>query len=160
MWLVAIFLLIKKKERSNSFTESGLFLKQFYSMMNNSKFLKNKHQILKEIQKKISSVKRNNSLKDLQSEIKLKNNSPFYKSNIKNGKDKAKEKIFNESKTSEHNIQIVKNSSSMAQEENENSINNKNNGGDIIHEYYEDKSSAHLFQNNDSNIFQMLNKKF
>ena len=154
------FSINKKKERSNSFTESGLFLKQFYSMMNNSKFLKNKHQILKEIQKKISSVKRNNSLKDLQSEIKLKNNSPFYKSNIKNGKDKVEEKIFNESKTSEHNIQIVKNSSSMVKEENENSINNKNNGGDIIHEYYEDKSSAHLFQNNDSNIFQMLNKKF
>ena len=156
------FSINKKKERSNSFTESGLFLKQFYSMMNNSKFLKNKHQILKDIQNKISSVKRNNSLKDLQSEIKLKNNSPFYKPNIKNGKDKDEEKILtNESKTSEHNIPIIKNSSSMLHEENENSVNGKNNGGDIMHEYYGDKSSVHLFQNNDSgDIFQKLNKKY
>jgi hypothetical protein len=64
------------EKRSNSFTESGLFLKQFYSLMNNTKFIKNKHQILKEIQNKISkqnhSLKRNNSLKDFQVEFKLK----------------------------------------------------------------------------------------
>ena len=160
--LVNNILVSKKKERSNSFTESGLFLKQFYSMMNNTKFFKNKHHLLKEIQKKIASIKRNNSLKDLQSELKLKNNSPFYKSNMQNGKnnDDEKTKILNsnESKVSEHNIQIIKNSSTILHEEFENSI-NKDNGGEIIHEYYGDKSSSNLFQKNDS-IFKKLNNKY
>ena len=160
--LVNNILVSKKKERSNSFTESGLFLKQFYSMMNNTKFFKNKHQLLKEIQKKISSIKRNNSLKDLQSELKLKNNSPFYKSNVQNGKQNIEEKTknpnSNESKVSEHNIHIIKNSSTILQEEYENSINNKDNGGEIIHEYYGDKSSMNLFQKSDS-IFKKLNNK-
>ena len=156
-------LISKKKERSNSFTESGLFLKQFYSMMNNSKFLKNKHQILKEIHKKISSVKRNNSLKDLQSEIKLKNNSPFYKQNLKNGKNNNEEEKINniqsnESKTSEHNIHIIKNSSSMLHE---NSIDkDKDNGGEVIHEYYGDKSSVNFIPNNDNSIFKKLNSNY
>ena len=161
--LVNNILVSKKKERSNSFTESGLFLKQFYSMMNNTKFFKNKHQLLKEIQKKISSIKRNNSLKDLQSELKLKNNSPFYKSNVQNGKQNIEEKTKNpnskESKVSEHNIHIIKNSSTILQEEYENSINNKDNGGEIIHEYYGDKSSMNLFQKSDS-IFKKLNNKY
>ena len=161
--LVNNILVSKKKERSNSFTESGLFLKQFYSMMNNTKFFKNKHQLLKEIQKKISSIKRNNSLKDLQSELKLKNNSPFYKSNVQNGKQNIEEKTknpnSNESKVSEHNIHIIKNSSTILQEEYENSINNKDNGGEIIHEYYGDKSSMNLFQKSDS-IFKKLNNKY
>ena len=160
--LVNNILVSKKKERSNSFTESGLFLKQFYSMMNNTKFFKNKHHLLKEIQKKIASIKRNNSLKDLQSELKLKNNSPFYKSNMQNGKnnDDEKTKILNsnESKVSEHNIQIIKNSSTILHEEFENSI-NKDNGGEIIHEYYGDKSSSNLFQKNDS-LFKKLNNKY
>ena len=161
--LVNNILVSKKKERSNSFTESGLFLKQFYSMMNNTKFFKNKHQLLKEIQKKISSIKRNNSLKDLQSELKLKNNSPFYKSNVQNGKQNIEEKTknpnSNESKVSEHNIHIIKNSSTILQEEYENSINNKDNGGEMIHEYYGDKSSMNLFQKSDS-IFKKLNNKY
>ena len=161
--LVNNILVSKKKERSNSFTESGLFLKQFYSMMNNTKFFKNKHQLLKEIQKKISSIKRNNSLKDLQSELKLKNNSPFYKSNVQNGKQNIEEKTKNpnskESKVSEHNIHIIKNYSTILQEEYENSINNKDNGGEIMHEYYGDKSSMNLFQKSDS-IFKKLNNKY
>ena len=160
--LVNNILVSKKKERSNSFTESGLFLKQFYSMMNNTKFFKNKHQLLKEIQKKISSIKRNNSLKDLQSELKLKNKSPFYKSNVQNGKQNIEEKTknpnSNESKVS-HNIHIIKNSSTIFQEEYENSINNKDNGGEIMHEYYGDKSSMNLFQKSDS-IFKKLNNKY
>ena len=158
-------LINKKKERSNSFTESGLFLEQFYSLMNNSKFFKNKHQILKEIENKIASLKRNNSLKDLQSEIKIKISSPFSKVNLKKGKNNDEEKVknnqSNESKASEPNIQIIKNSSSMLHEENENSINlGKDNGGEIIHEYYGDKSSNNLIINNDKTIFQKLNKKY
>ena len=120
----------KKKERSNSFTESGLFLEQFYSLMNNSKFFKNKHQILKEIQNKIGSMKRNNSLKDLQSEMKIKISSPFYKANLQNGKNNDEEKLnniqSNESRTSEHN---------------------------------RDKSSNNLIISNDNSIFKKLNKK-
>ena len=153
---------LEKGRRSNSFTESGLFLKQFYSLMNNSKFLKNKHQILKEIQNKIASVKRNNSLKDLQAEIKLKNNSPFSRPNLQNGKDKDNNESqkLDESKTSENNIQIVKNSSSISNEEYENSRNNnKDNGGDIMREYYGDNSTINFIQNNES-IFKKLNKKY
>ena len=147
----------KKKERSNSFTESGLFLKQFYSLMNNSKFFKNKHQILKEIHKKIASLKRNNSLKDLQTEIKLKNNSPFYKPNTQNRKS-IEEKMSNESKTSEHNIHIIKHCSSKLNEW-QDSI-DKDNGGDVIHEYYGDKSSVNFLPNNDNTIFKKLNQKY
>ena len=155
------------KKRSNSFTESGLFLKQFYSLMNNSKFLKNKHQILKEIQNKISSMKRNNSLKVLQSDLKLKNNSPFYKYSLQNGKQNEEEKKnnnqLNESKKSEHNIYIIKNSSSTFNKENENdnSINNRNNDGDTLIEFYGDKSSFNFIQKKDENsVFKKLNSKY
>ena len=148
-------LLSKKNEkgrRSNSFTESGLFLKQFYSMMNNTKFLKNKHQILKEIQDKIALVKRNNSLKDLQAEIKLKNNLTFAKSNLQNGKDKA-----NKNNIEKHSKGSVKNKSLM--DEFENTINNKYNGGEIIHEYYQDNSNINFLQNKDD-VFKKLNQKY
>ena len=149
-------LLSKKNEkgrRSNSFTESGLFLKQFYSMMNNTKFLKNKHQILKEIQDKIALVKRNNSLKDLQAEIKLKNNLTFAKSNnLQNGKDKA-----NKNNIERHSKGSVKNKS--LKDEFENTINNKYNGGEIMHEYYQDNSTINFMQNKDD-VFKKLNQKY
>jgi len=150
------------KKRSYSFTESGLFLRQFYSLMSNSKYFKNKHQILKEIQNKISSMKRNNSLKDLQAEFKLKNNSPFYKYSLKNGKGNEEEKTniiqLNESKTSEHNIHIIKDS--LSSEENEMSMNNNgDNGGEIMNEYFGDKSSFNFIQDKDNNVFKKLNKK-
>ena len=152
------------KKRSYSFSESGLFLKQFYNLMSNSKFFKNKYQILKEIQNKISSMKRNNSLKDFQADFKLKNNSPFYKYNSQNGKENEEDKTnfekSNESKTSEHNIHIIKYSSSMLNENNENSLNeNDDKGGEVLHEYYDDKSSFKFIQDKDSNVFKKLNKK-
>jgi hypothetical protein len=153
---------MEREKRRNSFTESGLFLKQFYSMMSNSKFLKSKHQILKEIQNKIASMKRNNSLKDLQAEIKLKNNSPFSKPSLQNAKIKNKE-LSNEDKTSEHNIHLIKNSSSYMYDDNENSINKdygKGNGGDLIHEYYGDKSSSNFIQKNEDTVFKKLNQKY
>ena len=67
-------------KRSNSFTESGLYLNQFYSWLSFSKMtLKNKYQILKEIQYKISKdwilYKRNNSLKCLKVKKKFSINS-------------------------------------------------------------------------------------
>jgi hypothetical protein len=150
------------KKRSYSFTESGLFLRQFYTLMSNSKYFKNKHQILKEIQNKISSMKRNNSLKDLQAEFKLKNNSPFYKYSLKNGKGNEEEKTniekSNENKASEHNIHIIKNSLSI--EENEDSMqNNEDNGGEIMNEFYGDKSSFDFIQDKDNDVFKKLNNK-
>ena len=152
------------KKRSYSFSESGLFLKQFYNLMSNSKFFKNKYQILKEIQKKISSMKRNNSLKDLQAEYNLKNNSPFYKYNLQNGKgneeDKTNFEKSNESKTSEHNIHIIKSSSSVTNENNESCLNNNDTKrGEVLHEYFGDKSSFNLMQDKDNNVFNKLNKK-
>ena len=157
---------MEREKRRNSFTESGLFLKQFYSMMNNSKFIKSKHQILKEIQQKIASMKRNNSLKDLQAEIKLKNNSPFSKQSLQNGKNKndtlnsnKKNEISNESKTYENNIQLIKNSSSL--DDYESSIHRDNgNGGDLIREYYGDKSSNNFIQKNEDTVFKKLNQKY
>ena len=150
------------KKRSYSFTESGLFLRQFYTLMSNSKYFKNKHQILKEIQNKISSMKRNNSLKDLQAEFKLKNNSPFYKYSLKNGKGNEEEKTniekSNENKASEHNIHIIKNSLSI--EENEDSLqNNEDNGGEIMNEFYGDKSSFNFIQDKENDVFKKLNNK-
>jgi hypothetical protein len=152
------------KKRSYSFSESGLFLKQFYNLMSNSKFFKNKYQILKEIQKKISSMKRNNSLKDLQAEYNLKNNSPFYKYNLQNGKENEEDKTnfekSNESKTSEHNIHIIKSSSSVTNENNESCLNNNDTKrGEVLHEYFGDKSSFNLMQDKDNNVFNKLNKK-
>ena len=157
------FININKKnveKRSNSFTESGLFLKQFYSMMNNSKFLKNKHQILKEIQNKISkenhSLKRNNSLKDLQLELKLKNENPFNRQNFENGKTKNEE---SESKISSHNMDFIKKIFPKINKNSEISINEEDNGGEILHEYYYDKSSVNFIKTDDS-VLNKLNKDF
>ena len=52
-------------KRSNSSTMSGLYLNQFYSLINNNpRYFKSKHQIIKEIQNKIkqSYTKKSNSL--------------------------------------------------------------------------------------------------
>ena len=161
------------EKRSNSFTESGLFLKQFYSLMNNTKFIKNKHQILKEIQNKISkqnySLKRNNSLKDLQVEFKLKNESPFNQHNVQNGKKSEEESAskisaskistskISVSKISANNIYVIKNCSLKNDEEEENF--NKDNGGEILQEYYCDKSSVNFVKTDDS-VLNKLNKDY
>jgi len=161
------------EKRSNSFTESGLFLKQFYSLMNNTKFIKNKHQILKEIQNKISkqnySLKRNNSLKDLQVEFKLKNESPFNQHNVQNGKKSEEESAskisaskistskISVSKISANNIYVIKNYSLKNDEEEENF--NKDNGGEILQEYYCDKSSVNFVKTDDS-VLNKLNKDY
>lgn len=146
------------EKRSNSFTESGLFLKQFYSLMNNTKFIKNKHQILKEIQNKISkqnySLKRNNSLKDLQIEFKLKNESPFIQHNFQNGKKSEEESA---SKISANNIYVIKNYSLKNDDEDEKF--NKDNGGEIMQEYYCDKSSINFIKTDDS-VLNKLNKDY
>ena len=156
------------EKRSNSFTESGLFLKQFYSLMNNTKFIKNKHQILKEIQNKISkqnySLKRNNSLKDLQIEFKLKNESPFIQHNFQNGKkseeesaSKISESKISVSKISANNIYVIKNYSLKNDDEDEKF--NKDNGGEIMQEYYCDKSSINFIKTDDS-VLNKLNKDY
>ena len=156
------------EKRSNSFTESGLFLKQFYSLMNNTKFIKNKHQILKEIQNKISkqnySLKRNNSLKDLQIEFKLKNESPFIQHNFQNGKkseeesaSKISESKISVSKISSNNIYVIKNYSLKNDDEDEKF--NKDNGGEIMQEYYCDKSSINFIKTDDS-VLNKLNKDY
>ena len=156
------------EKRSNSFTESGLFLKQFYSLMNSTKFIKNKHQILKEIQNKISkqnfSLKRNNSLKDFQVEFKLKNESPFNQHNLQNGKKTEEESLskisaskISVSKISANNIYVIKNYSLKNDEEDENF--NKDNGGEIMQEYYCDKSSVNFIKTDDS-VLNKLNKDY
>ena len=156
------------EKRSNSFTESGLFLKQFYSLMNNTKFIKNKHQILKEIQNKISkqnySLKRNNSLKDLQIEFKLKNESPFIQHNFQNGKKSEEESAskisaskISVSKISANNIYVIKNYSLKNDDEDEKF--NKDNGGEIMQEYYCDKSSINFIKTDDS-VLNKLNKDY
>ena len=156
------------EKRSNSFTESGLFLKQFYSLMNNTKFIKNKHQILKEIQNKISkqnySLKRNNSLKDLQIEFKLKNESPFIQHNFQNGKKSEEESAskisaskISVSKISANNIYEIKNYSLKNDDEDEKF--NKDNGGEIMQEYYCDKSSINFIKTDDS-VLNKLNKDY
>ena len=156
------------EKRSNSFTESGLFLKQFYSLMNNTKFIKNKHQILKEIQNKISkqnySLKRNNSLKDLQIEFKLKNESPFIQHNFQNGKKSEEESAskisaskISVSKISANNIYLIKNYSLKNDDEDEKF--NKDNGGEIMQEYYCDKSSINFIKTDDS-VLNKLNKDY
>ena len=156
------------EKRRNSFTESGLFLKQFYSLMNNTKFIKNKHQILKEIQNKISkqnySLKRNNSLKDLQVEFKLKNESPFIQHNFQNGKKSEEESAskisaskISVSKISANNIYVIKNYSLKNDDEDEKF--NKDNGGEIMQEYYCDKSSINFIKTDDS-VLNKLNKDY
>ena len=152
------------KKRSNSFTESGLFFKQFYTLINNSKFFKNKQQILNEIQEKISSMKNNNTLRDLQAEKNLKNNSIFYKYNLKNGKEKVEEGVnnipSNENKMIGHKMHLIKSYSSISIDDNE-KTNKFDNGGDAINEIYGDKSSLNFMQNNDNNcVLKKLNQRY
>jgi hypothetical protein len=151
------------KKRSNSFTESGLFFKQFYTLINNSRFFKNKHQILNEIQEKISSMKNNNTLRDLQVEKNLRNNSIFYKLNSKVGKENDEERVnnlrSNENKRIGHKI-LIKSYTSISIDDNE-KTNNVDNGGDVINEFYGDKSSLNFMQNNDNNsVLKKLNKRY
>ena len=152
------------KKRSNSFTESGLFFKQFYTLISNSKFLKNKHQILNEIQEKISSMKNNNTLRGLQVEKNLKNNSIFYRLSLKNRKEKDEEGVnnlrSNENKIIEHKIHLIKSCTSISIDDNE-KTNKENNGGEVINEYYGDKSSLNFMQDNDNNsVFKKLNQRY
>jgi hypothetical protein len=152
------------KKRSNSFTESGLFFKQFYTLINNSKFCKNKHQILNEIQEKISSMKNNNTLRGLQAEKNLKNNSIFYRLSLKNRKEKDEERVnnlrSNENKMIEHKIHLIKSCTSISMDDNE-KTNKVNNGGEVINEFYGDKSSLNFMQNNDNNcVLKKLNQRY
>ena len=152
------------KKRSNSFTESGLFFKQFYSLINNSKFFKNKYQILSEIYEKISSMKNNNTLRDLKTEKKLKNSNIFNKHNLKNGKENDEERvnnlISNENKIIGHKKQLIKSYSSISIDDNE-KTNKVDNGGDVINEFYGDKSSLNFMQNNDNNcVLKKLNQRY
>ena len=121
-------------KRSNSSTNSGLYLNQFYSLINNNpKFFKSKYQILKEIQNKIkqSFTKKSNSLI------------------IENKKDIKKEKKVT-FKKNEKNSNINKINSFL---EDDQGIAN-----DILQEFYEDKSSVNFLQNNKNSLFRKLNK--
>ena len=121
-------------KRSNSSTNSGLYLNQFYSLINNNpKFFKSKYQILKEIQNKIkqSFTKKSNSLI------------------IENKKDIKKEKKVT-FKKNEKNSNINKINSFL---EDDQGITN-----DILQEFYEDKSSVNFLQNNKNSLFRKLNK--
>ena len=124
-------------KRSNSSTNSGLYLNQFYSLINNNpKFFKSKYQILKEIQKKIkqSYTKKSNSLI------------------IENKKD--------------NNNKMIKNTKPIIKNEKKNNINLINSfleddqgiSKDILQEFYEDKSSVNFLQNNKNSLFRKLNK--
>jgi hypothetical protein len=123
-------------KRSNSSTNSGLYLNQFYSLINNNpKLFKSKYQIIKEIQKKIkqSYTKKSNSLI-------IENKKDNYKK-IK----KPKPIIKNEKK---NNIDLI------------NSFLEDDQGisKDILQEFYEDKSSVNFLQNNKNSLFRKLNK--
>ena len=125
---------INLHKRSNSSTNSGLYLNQFYSMIyNNPKFFKSKYQILKEIQNKIkqSYTKKSNSLI------------------IENKREIKKEK----------KVKIITNEKNN----NFNKINSffEDDQGitkDILQEFYEDKSSINFLQNNKNSLFMKLNK--
>ena len=119
-------------KRSNSSTMPGLYLNQFYSLINNNpKYFKSKFQILNEIQNKIkqSYQKKSNSL-------------------IIEKKDK-KEKI---------KIKINNLNKPILDDDEDDDNENKN---DIIHDYYVDKSSSNFLinSNNNNNIFKKLNEK-
>ena len=121
-------------KRSNSSTNSGLYLNQFYSLINNNpKFFKSKYQILREIQNKIkqSYTKKSNSLI------------------IENKKDNKKEKKVKLIKN-EKNNNLNKMNSFF---EDDQGITN-----DILQEFYEDKSSVNFLQNNKNSLFKKLNK--
>ena len=121
-------------KRSHSSTMSGLYLNQFYSLINNNpKYFKTKYQIIKEIQNKIkqSYTKKSNSLIIEQKE---------------NKENKEQNKINN------LNLNQPLSDDDDIQE----------NKKDIIQEYYEDKSSTNFLQNNNDNnnsIFKKLNEK-
>ena len=87
--------------RSHSFSESLQYFNQLYSWLNHSKLnVKNKYQILKQIQYKISKdfiiVKRNNSLKSLKiKEMYIIKNSSFFASTNFNESNNNIKKIKN-----------------------------------------------------------------
>ena len=125
---------INLQKRSNSSTNSGLYLNQFYSLINNNpKFFKSKYQILKEIQNKIkqSYTKKSKSLI-----IEDKNG---------NKKEKKIRLIKNDKKNNLNKI------NSFFEEE-------QGISKDILQEFYEDKSSIDFLQNNKSSLFKNLNK--
>jgi hypothetical protein len=125
---------INLQKRSNSSTNSGLYLNQFYSLINNNpKFFKSKYQILKEIQNKIkqSYTKKSKSLI-----IEDKNG---------NKKEKKIRLIKNDKKNNLNKI------NSFFEEE-------QGISKDILQEFYEDKSSIDFLQNNKSSLFRNLNK--
>ena len=107
--------------RSYSFSESFFNLNQLYSWLNHSKLItKNKYQILKQIQNKISkdfgTIKRNNSLKSLKvkKRYSISTNSSFINSkicndSIKNIKKDRRISIALNNKSSNFNISIIKN---------------------------------------------------
>jgi hypothetical protein len=103
-------------------------------------------------------------LKDFQVEFKLKNESPFNQHNFQNGKKTEEEcasKIsaskISVSKISANNIYVIKNISLKNDEEDENV--NKDNGGEIMQEYYCDKSSVNFIKTDDS-VLNKLNKDY
>ena len=125
---------INLHKRSNSSTNSGLYLNQFYSMIyNNPKFFKSKYQILKEIQNKIK-----------QSYTK-KSNSLIIENKRENKKEKKVKIITNEKNNNFNKI---------------NSFFEDDQGitKDILQEFYEDKSSINFLQNNKNSLFRKLNK--
>ena len=125
---------INLQKRSNSSTNSGLYLNQFYSLINNNpKFFKSKYQILKEIQNKIkqSYTKKSKSLI-----IEDKNG---------NKKEKKIRLIKNDKKNNLNKI------NSFFEEE-------QGISKDILQEFYEDKSSIDFLQNNKNSLFRNLNK--
>ena len=124
-------------KRSNSSTTSGLYLNQFYSLINNNpRYYKTKYQILKEIQNEIkqSYSKKHNS-------FIIENKYDNYKKEIK--KRKA--------------IKISKNTLNLMSSsfyDNEQNIKK-----DILQEFYEDKSSINFLENNNNTFFGKLNDK-
>ena len=120
-------------KRSNSSTTSGLYLNQFYSLINNNpRFFKTKYQILKEIQNEIKQS------------FSKKNNSFMIENKYdKNKKEKKERKI----------VKISKNVVNAPFYNNEQEMKK-----DILQEYYEDKSSINFLENN-NNFFGKLNDK-
>jgi hypothetical protein len=127
-------------KRSNSSTQSGLYLNQFYSIINNNpKFFKTKYQILKEIQNEIKQTASQNNKSLIVDKFQQKKKSAQI----------SKKKIFEF-----HNYN---NNNNIYAEDNNDEFKN-----DILQEYYEDKSSINFVENNDNSnnaIFRKLNEK-
>ena len=127
-------------KRSNSSTQSGLYLNQFYSIINNNpKFFKTKYQILKEIQNEIKQTASQNNKSLIVDKFQQKKKSAQI----------SKKKIFEF-----HNN--YNNNNIYAEDKNDEFKN------DILQEYYEDKSSINFVENNDNSnnaIFRKLNEK-